>query len=107
MIPDTKEFFINVMDHETWGSSMTVWGSLADPESMEVVESLLQLPYREVKHPTYGTVMRMLEHQVPFLPLAEVPRAGSSGGGMGEVWVDIANEEEVGRGRGDDVGVGV
>ncbi|KAG2446794.1 hypothetical protein HYH02_008354 [Chlamydomonas schloesseri] len=77
MIPSTREFFINVMDHESWGGSMTVWGDVADSASMSVVESALLLPYHDVKHPTFGTVMRMLDEQVPFSLLA-VPADGSS-----------------------------
>ncbi len=69
------------MDHEGWGASMTVWGSLADEQSMEVVEQLLQLPYKEVKHPTYGTVMRMLAEQVPFQPVALPPRGAATESG--------------------------
>ncbi|GLI59779.1 hypothetical protein VaNZ11_001742 [Volvox africanus] len=78
MIPGTREFFINVMDHESWGASMTVWGSLADTLSMDVVEAMLRLPYKDVKHPTYGTVMRMLTEQVPFVPLAVPAAVGGS-----------------------------
>ncbi len=37
---------------------------MADAASMGVVESVLLLPYHEVKHPTFGTVMRMLDEQV-------------------------------------------
>jgi hypothetical protein len=37
---------------------------VADAASMGVVESVLLLPYHEVKHPTFGTVMRMLDEQV-------------------------------------------
>ncbi|GLC33734.1 hypothetical protein PLESTB_000110100 [Pleodorina starrii] len=78
MIPGTREFFVNVMDHDTWGSSMTVWGSLADRQSMDLVEAMLRLPYKEVKHPTYGTVMRMLEQTVSFTALA-APAEGAAG----------------------------
>ncbi|KAG2435334.1 hypothetical protein HXX76_007408 [Chlamydomonas incerta] len=78
MIPATREFFINVMDHEGWGGSMTVWGDVADAASMAVVEAVLLLPYHEVKHPTFGTVMRMLDEQVPFSPLAVPADGGSS-----------------------------
>lgn len=70
LIPNTKEFFINAMDHGTWGSSMTVWGQV-DEQGMTVVSRLLGLPYHEVKHPTYGTVMRMLDNVVEFTPLAD------------------------------------
>lgn len=31
---------------------------------MAVVEAALLLPYHDVKHPTFGTVMRMLDKQV-------------------------------------------
>ncbi|GFR49489.1 hypothetical protein Agub_g11428, partial [Astrephomene gubernaculifera] len=71
MIPGTREFFINAMPHPGWSSSMTVWGELADEPSMQVVEALLQLPYHEVRHPTYGTVMRMLDEQVRFVPMLD------------------------------------
>ncbi|PNH03138.1 hypothetical protein TSOC_010845 [Tetrabaena socialis] len=86
MIPDTREFFINVMDHVGWGDSMTVWGELDGPASMSVVEAALRLPYHDVKHPTFGTVMRMLDEQVPFLPLPETAAEGAvgkAGGGAG------------------------
>ncbi|KXZ42740.1 hypothetical protein GPECTOR_121g441 [Gonium pectorale] len=70
MITNTKEFFVSAMGHPGWGSTMTVWGELADAASMAVVEALLALPYHDVKHPTYGTVMRMLDERVSFTPVA-------------------------------------
>ncbi len=48
---------------------------------MAVVSRLLALPYHEVKHPTYGTVMRMLDDVVEFTPLAE--KEGGQGQGQG------------------------
>lgn len=42
-----------------------------DEQGMTVVSRLLGLPYHEVKHPTYGTVMRMLDNVVEFTPLAD------------------------------------
>ncbi|KAG2494138.1 hypothetical protein HYH03_007776 [Edaphochlamys debaryana] len=77
MIPSTREFFINVVDHEGWGGSMTVWGDIADEASMRVVESALRLPYKAVKHPTYGTVMRMLDETIAFTPMAETATGSS------------------------------
>ncbi|PNW86299.1 hypothetical protein CHLRE_02g080850v5 [Chlamydomonas reinhardtii] len=94
MIPSTREFFINVMDHESWGGSMTVWGDVADAASMAVVEAALLLPYHDVKHPTFGTVMRMLDKQVPFSPIAVPADGGSSSSSTGSSSNISSGEEE-------------
>lgn len=31
MIPNTKEFFISMMDHTEWGTAHSVWGEVGDP----------------------------------------------------------------------------
>lgn len=64
----TQEFFIAAMDHTEWGSSHCVWGEVED---MAVVNRILQQRYKTITHAQYGTVMRMLEAEVKFTPLAE------------------------------------
>ncbi|DBA93294.1 TPA: hypothetical protein ACH3X2_003577 [Trebouxia sp. C0005] len=63
MIPGTKEFFIAANDHDEWGSAHTVWGMV---QNMTTVTSLLRRPFHTVTHPTYGTVMRMMNTDVSF-----------------------------------------
>lgn len=62
-IPATKEFFIATCDHSEWGTAHTCWGEIDD---MTVVDGIIEAPYRNYTHPDYGTLMRMLEREVPF-----------------------------------------
>ncbi|DBA91608.1 TPA: hypothetical protein ACH3X1_003216 [Trebouxia sp. C0004] len=64
MIPGTKEFFIAANDHDEWGSAHTVWGMV---QNMTPVTSLLHKPFHTVTHPTYGTVMRLMNTDVSFV----------------------------------------
>ncbi|KAK9829611.1 hypothetical protein WJX72_006871 [[Myrmecia] bisecta] len=63
MIPETKEFFIAAKDHTDWGASHSVWGEVQD---MAAVTTILNQPFHQITHPQYGTVMRMLDTEVPF-----------------------------------------
>eukprot|EP01025_Chloroclados_australasicus_P033644 TRINITY_DN3435_c1_g1_i1.p2 TRINITY_DN3435_c1_g1~~TRINITY_DN3435_c1_g1_i1.p2 ORF type:complete len:198 (+),score=3.08 TRINITY_DN3435_c1_g1_i1:80-673(+) len=63
MITGTQEFYIATMQHEDWSSAHTVWGRV---RNMEAVDKIIRLPYSNYKHPQYGTVMRMLKHDVYF-----------------------------------------
>lgn len=63
MIPGTKEFFIAAKDHDEWGSAHTVWGMVTN---MTTVQSLLHQPFHTITHPTYGTVMRMMDIDESF-----------------------------------------
>lgn len=42
-----------------------VWGEVDEP-SMEVVQRLIKQPFHEFKHPQFGTVMRLLNHEEHF-----------------------------------------
>eukprot|EP00884_Botryococcus_braunii_P013541 jgi/Botrbrau1/22188/Bobra.168_1s0020.1 len=63
MIPNTKEFFISLMDHTEWGTAHSVWGEVED---LGVAEEIISQPYHNFTHPTYGTVMRMMEDPANF-----------------------------------------
>mmetsp|Transcript_64757 Transcript_64757/g.204469 ORF Transcript_64757/g.204469 Transcript_64757/m.204469 type:complete len:155 (+) Transcript_64757:636-1100(+) len=43
------DFFIATADHPEWGTGHTVWGEVADEESMALVEAVTAQPTREVK----------------------------------------------------------
>lgn len=64
MIPGTKEFFISLSDHSEWGTAHTCWGEVDD---MVAVDALVTASYHNVTHPEYGTVMRMLDLESPFV----------------------------------------
>merc|ERR1719440_536708 len=61
MIAGTSDFFISLGDHAGWEASMTVLGQV-EPHALEkVVMLILQLRHHDFKHPTFGTVMSMLD----------------------------------------------
>ncbi|CAL8468913.1 g8454 [Coccomyxa elongata] len=66
MIPRTKEFFISLKDHDDWGVAHTVWGEVDAEDMRGTVATFLRLPVHEVKHPEFGTIMRMLDSEEPF-----------------------------------------
>lgn len=66
MISATKEFFISLTEHPGWGDSMTVWGEVSEADLAGVVADIIALPYSESKHPTYGTVMRLMTERMSF-----------------------------------------
>eukprot|EP00890_Picochlorum_soloecismus_P005662 jgi/Picsp_1/6097/NSC_03451-R1_peptidyl-prolyl cis- cyclophilin type len=64
MIPGTYDFYIALTDHPEWGAAHTVLGQVED----FVVADLIGVqPYTTYKHPTQGTIMRMLKDKVPFI----------------------------------------
>ncbi|KAI3426472.1 hypothetical protein D9Q98_008839 [Chlorella vulgaris] len=62
-IPDTKDFFIAYGDHPEWGTGHTVWGLV---DEWFATDFITAQQYREVTHPEFGTVMRMLKEEVPL-----------------------------------------
>ena len=86
MIPGTNEFFIALGDHAEWGIAHTVWGEVGrlliwvnklsfytrqlklqrQVEDMRPLLNMVQQPYHSVTHPDFGTVMRMLDVEIPF-----------------------------------------
>ena len=63
-IPGTADFFIAAVDHLEWGHAHTVFGHVSD---MQVVDAILEMePYHEFTNPDYGTLMRMLDSELPF-----------------------------------------
>ncbi|KAK3286097.1 hypothetical protein CYMTET_6331 [Cymbomonas tetramitiformis] len=63
LIAQTSEFFISVGEHPEWNGSFIVWGEVED---MKVIDTVTTLPYKDFKHPQYGTVMRMLLSEIRF-----------------------------------------
>ncbi|CAL5221657.1 g3884 [Coccomyxa viridis] len=66
MIPGTKEFFIALVDHDEWGGAHTVWGEVSAADMDTTVMDIVGQRFHAVTHPEYGTVMRMLNTEVPF-----------------------------------------
>eukprot|EP01025_Chloroclados_australasicus_P065710 TRINITY_DN8952_c0_g1_i1.p1 TRINITY_DN8952_c0_g1~~TRINITY_DN8952_c0_g1_i1.p1 ORF type:complete len:250 (-),score=19.95 TRINITY_DN8952_c0_g1_i1:239-988(-) len=60
-----KDFYIALAAHESWSEAHTAWGYIPE-ESMAIVEAVVDLPYRSIKHDRYGTEMRMLVDPVQF-----------------------------------------
>jgi hypothetical protein len=58
-----KDFYISLGNHDDWSSSHTVWGRVHE---MQTVLNIIAMPFREIRHQTYGTAMRMLVNRVPF-----------------------------------------
>mmetsp|Transcript_13406 Transcript_13406/g.23750 ORF Transcript_13406/g.23750 Transcript_13406/m.23750 type:complete len:286 (-) Transcript_13406:248-1105(-) len=66
MIPNSHEFFISLVDQVTWGVSMSVWGEV-DEASLHLLDKLVtKLPYKEVKHPKFNKLLRILDERVNF-----------------------------------------
>jgi hypothetical protein len=69
LIGGTSDIFISLArhgEHDGWESSMTVLGSVPEPELTALVEEkILTLPKHNFTHPTYGTVMSMLDTELP------------------------------------------
>ena len=63
-IPGTAEFFIAAVDHPEWGHAHTVFGQVSD---MQVVDAILEKEaYHDYINPDYGTLMRMLDSELPL-----------------------------------------
>uniref|UniRef100_A0A7S0RAT8 ShKT domain-containing protein n=1 Tax=Chlamydomonas leiostraca TaxID=1034604 RepID=A0A7S0RAT8_9CHLO len=68
MITGTTEFYISLMDHSSWGGAHSVWGKV---ENMEVVFAIVaKAAFHELKHPEFGTVMRMMNTEMKMTPRA-------------------------------------
>ena len=72
-IPDGDAFLITTMDHDEWRGSFTVLGyvPLDDAESWATIRRIIDMRWRLLVHPDYGTHMRMLEAEVPFAVFTE------------------------------------
>ncbi|MEW5306436.1 MAG: hypothetical protein WDW36_008899 [Sanguina aurantia] len=79
MIPGTREFFLNLMDHPGWGDAMTVWGRLVGEEDLAVAEAITALPFHATSSEGGATVMRLLDAKIVFTPTWE--RDADMGGG--------------------------
>ncbi|KAL4448137.1 hypothetical protein ABPG75_005356 [Micractinium tetrahymenae] len=67
-IPETKDFFIAYADHPEWETSHTVWGVV---DEWFATDLMIAQQYKEVTHPEYGTVMRMMKVEVPVKAAVE------------------------------------
>lgn len=68
-IPNTKDFFIALNDHDEWGTSHTVFAEIADFVSTDLIA--IQ-PFHEETNAQFGTVMRMMDAPVDFRLTANV-----------------------------------
>jgi len=66
MIPGSSDLFVSLGDHAGWETSMTVIGQVEPLVLETVVMPILQLPHHDFKHPTFGTVMSMLDAALPL-----------------------------------------
>lgn len=73
-IPETKDFFVAYADHPEWETSHTVWGVV---DEWFATDLMISQQYKEVTHPEYGTVMRMLKVEVPVKVTVEGDRTYS------------------------------
>ena len=69
LIGSASDLFISLAkngEHAGWETGMTVLGSVPEPALTELVEGkILSLPKHDFKHPQYGTVMSMLNTELP------------------------------------------
>jgi len=66
LIPGSSDVFISLGEHAGWENSMTVVGEVAAQDLAQFVLPILQLPHHNVKHPTFGTIMSMLDAPLPI-----------------------------------------
>jgi cyclophilin family peptidyl-prolyl cis-trans isomerase len=72
MISGSSDFFISLGDHRGWEGSMTVFGQVEPQIILQRVMPILERPHHNFKHPTFGTVMSMLDTPLAFrLSIAE------------------------------------
>ena len=69
LIGGASDLFISLArrgEHNGWETGMTIVGSVPEPQLSDLVEgSILALPKHDFKHPQYGTVMSMLNQELP------------------------------------------
>ena len=69
LIGGASDLFISLArngEHDGWESGMTVLGTVPEPALSELVEDkILALPKHNFTHPNYGTVMSMLDKELP------------------------------------------
>lgn len=59
-----------------------MWGEVTAPGMAVVRRILSERPFHEIKHPEFGTLMRMMDKELAFSPLA-LPAGRREGGGEG------------------------
>ena len=68
-IGGTSDLFISLArgrEHDGWETAMTIVGQVPEPALTELVEKkILALPKHNFTHPEYGTVMSMLDAELP------------------------------------------
>ena len=68
-IGGTSDLFISLAknnEHDGWEQSMTIVGEVPEPQLSSLVEgAILALPKHNFTHPNYGTVMSMLNSEIP------------------------------------------
>lgn len=64
LMSGNSEVLIALAPHPGWEASMTVVGHVV-ADSMPAVEAIVQMPHHNYVHPTYGTVMSMLNTALP------------------------------------------
>ena len=69
LIGGTSDIFVSLArgaEHDGWEASMTILGSVPEPALTQLVEgALLAQKKHNFTHPTYGTVMSMLDVELP------------------------------------------
>ena len=69
LIGSASDLFISLArrgEHDGWETGMTVLGSVPEPALTDLVEGkILALPKHDFKHPQFGTVMSMLNKELP------------------------------------------
>lgn len=69
IIGSADDVFISLArnnEHNGWETGMIVVGSVPEPQLTELVEkAILSKPYHDFTHPQYGTVMSMLDKEMP------------------------------------------
>ena len=68
-IGGTSDLFVSLArgkEHDGWEQSMTIVGQVPEPELSALVEgAILARPKHNFTHPNYGTVMSMLDKELP------------------------------------------
>ena len=72
LIGGTSDVFISLAAHPGWEASMTVVGRVSEAQLEQQIGQILRLPRHNFTHPTYGTVMSMLDKKLP-MRLASLP----------------------------------
>ena len=70
-IGGTNDLFISLAqnnEHDGWEKTMSIVGFVPEPAITEIVEkTILALPHHDFVHPDFGTVMSMLDKELPVV----------------------------------------